>query len=280
VGGVYAQASPDFGKDLRGLRLNWRIAGGASALVTLVFLFGLTFVYQHIIRVREELNKQSRLGIIGLLSAGISHDIKNPLGSIMAAGDLLDRHVKENEEAQELIGYIRDGADRILDVTQTLLSGASIKQREAVALKDLCASLCKQLTPVAMEKGVKVVEEVDGDVLAWGSQSALRMAIANILKNAIEAVPEGEGRIHISGRKLDNRVAVVISDNGPGIPPSMQKRIFDTLVTTKEHGSGIGLPVTRQIVEDMQGKLELESEPGHGTSFIMWIPEAKLDEYA
>jgi signal transduction histidine kinase len=198
----------------------------------------------------------------------------------MAAGDLLDRHVKENEEAQELIGYIRDGADRILDVTQTLLSGASIKQREAVALKDLCASLCKQLTPVAMEKGVKVVEEVDGDVLAWGSQSALRMAIANILKNAIEAVPEGEGRIHISGRKLDNRVAVVISDNGPGIPPSMQKRIFDTLVTTKEHGSGIGLPVTRQIVEDMQGKLELESEPGHGTSFIMWIPEAKLDEYA
>jgi signal transduction histidine kinase len=280
VGGIYAQASPDFGNDLRALRLNWKIAGGASALVTLIFLFGLIVAYQHIIRVRDEMNKQSRLGIIGLLSAGISHDIKNPLGSIMAASELLERHIADNQDAGELVGYIRDGAERILDITQSLLSGAESTQKETVMLKAMCNTLSKQLMPVCLEKSIKIVEDVDEALIGWGSISAMRMAIANILKNAIEAVPRGEGRIQISGRAIDKRVAVVISDNGPGIPPSMQKKIFDTLVTTKEHGSGIGLPVTRQIIEDMQGKLELETEPGHGSTFILWIPKARRDKDA
>ena len=280
VGGVYAQANPDFDGDLVAFRRNWHIAGGASALVAVVFLFGLIVVYQHIIRVREELSKQSRLGIIGLLSAGISHDIKNPLGSIMAASDLLERHTKNNTEASELIGYIRNGADRILDITQSLLSGADVTDDEPVVIKDLCSSLSKQVIPICLEKGIKIVEDVDGALVAWGSLSALRMAIANVLKNAIEAVPREQGRIQITGRRCDGRVAIVISDNGPGIPPSMQKKIFDTLVTTKETGSGIGLPVTRQIIEDMQGTMELETETGSGSTFIMWVPEARQEKDA
>ena len=133
----------------------------------------------------------------------------------------------------------------------------------------------KQLTPVSLEKGVEIVDDVSDDLVGWGSVSALRMSIANIVRNAIEAVPDNTGRVTITGRKTDGRIGILVSDNGPGIPSKMRRKIFDVMVTTKKSGSGIGLPVTRQILEDMQGRLDLESEPGRGTTFTLWIPEGK-----
>jgi signal transduction histidine kinase len=275
IGGVYAQANEYFGVDLARLRGNAEFAATASTVVTTILIIGLFLYYQHIIRVRDELSRQSRLNIISLLSAGISHDIKNPLGNIMAACELLKKHVTDNTDARELIGYIHDDANRILNVTQTLLAGTNESERRAITIKDVTGPLVKQLTPVSLEKGVEIVDDVSDDLVGWGSVSALRMSIANIVRNAIEAVPDNTGRVTITGRKTDGRIGILVSDNGPGIPSKMRRKIFDVMVTTKKSGSGIGLPVTRQILEDMQGRLDLESEPGRGTTFTLWIPEGK-----
>ena len=275
VGGVYAQANEQFGDDLTRLRRNSKLAGPASAVVTTIMIVGLVFFYHHVIRVREELNRQSRLSIISLLSAGISHDIKNPLSSIMAACELLKKRLKDDAEAKDLIGFIHEGADRIMDITQTLLAGSNETERCAIHIKDVTGPLVKQLAPVSLEKGVEIIDDVGGDLVGWGSVSALRMSIANIVKNAIEAVPRNTGRVTITGRKINGKISILVSDNGPGIPPELRRKIFDAMVTTKQSGSGIGLPVARQILEDMQGGLDLESEPGSGTTFTLWIPESK-----
>ena len=278
IGGVYVQANARFDDDLVQLRRNWQLVATLSVIVSGVFLIILVVVFQQITRVNKELNKQSRLGVISLLSAGISHDIKNPLGSIMAASELLRRKVGEDEDNTQLLDFIMEGSNRILDITQTLLSGGDNDRRGAISLHDLVTALVKQLTPVSMEKKVTITIELTPGFVGWASMSAMRMALANIIKNAMEAVPPGEGTITITGRRDGKRIGVAISDNGPGIPPAMRKKIFDPLVTTKKTGSGIGLPVTRQVLEDMQGSLELETEPGQGSTFTLWVPEAKLDD--
>ena len=277
-GGIYVQANAEFDADLMRLRRHWQVAGTLSVLVSAAFLAVLAVVTHHIVRIRTELNRRSRLGLISLLSAGISHDIKNPLGSILAACELLRTTVAGDKEAEELIGYIREGADRILNITRTLLDTGRASEKGPVKLKEIASALAKQLTPVALEKGVKIEEDVRSEWVGWGSQSAFRMALANIVKNAVEAVAAGEGRVTLTGRREGRRVAVLVSDNGPGIPSALRRKIFDPLVTTKATGSGIGLPVTRQILEDMQGSLELETEPGAGTTFTLWIPEAASDD--
>ena len=278
IGGAYAQTDLDFEDPCMRLRRNVQLAGVLSLLLGGIFLASVVAAHRHRNRINKALNRQSRLSMISLLSAGISHDIKNPLGTIMASAELLDKHTGLDSDDAELVGFIREGAARILDITQTMLSGGDVSLRCVFDAHELVTRLVRQLKPVAMEKNVTLAAEVDEDTRVWGSPAALRMALANVLKNAMEAVSPDQGSIRVTCRRDAHRVGLAVSDNGPGIDRSMDRKIFDPMVTTKTGGSGLGLPVTRQLLEDMHGSLELETEPGIGSTFILWIPEAKDDQ--
>ncbi len=272
VGGVYAQASLDFEQQVLSLRRHWQIATAVSVLVSAAIFVAMLLVLTRMNAIERQMSKQSRLSIISLLTAGISHDIKNPLSSIVAAGDLLERRLSDNADALKMLGYIRDGADRIMELTQNLLMGGRTDRAQQIELKSMVDALVKQMRPVALEKHIKITEDVPEGLTGWGAAGAFRMALANIVKNALEAVPDDTGRIEVGGVIEETRIGLTVRDNGPGIPANMRRKIFDPMVSTKEQGSGIGLAVTRQILEDMQGALVFESGPGNGATFTLWLP--------
>ena len=177
-------------------------------------------------------------------------------------------------EARELADYIREGTRRILEIVGSALGGAGLREPRAIELREFIGSLLKQLRPVALEKRVALGADIGEAVRVRAAPAALRMAVANVLKNALEAVAPEQGRVRVDCRRKGRRVGIAVSDNGPGIQPALRRRIFEPLVTTKDEGSGLGLAVTRQILEDMRGSLDLESEPGKGSTFILWVAEA------
>jgi len=272
AGGVYAQANVGFERELHQLRRRWQVAGLLSVAICAALIVGLTAVHIHMGRLKDALSRRSRMDLVSLLSAGIAHDIKNPLTSISAAGELLQRRVADDPHAADLIQCITQGADRILDITLNLLGTGETTELEAIPLQAFVASLLKPLQPVAREKGLRVCADIDPGLTVWAPRSALQTALANILKNAVEAVSIGRGCIRITGRKTARMAGIAVSDNGPGIGRTMRRRIFKPLITTKRSGSGLGLAVTRQLLHDMHGSLDLETEPGVGSTFILWVP--------
>jgi len=275
IGGAYAQTDLDFEEPCLRLRRNVQLAGAFTLLLAAVFVTAVITAQRHMNRIKDAMHRRSRLSMISLLAAGISHDIKNPLGTIMASAELLSKHTASDPESAELVAYIRDGAGRILDITRTMLSGGDVSLRSVFDAHETVSLLMRQLKPVAMEKKVELSADVPVGTLVWASPAALRMGLANILKNAVEAVTPGSGAIRLTRRRDGRRVGLAVSDNGPGIDRASIRKIFDPLMTTKPGGSGLGLTVTRQLMEDMHGSLELETEAGIGSTFILWIPEAQ-----
>lgn len=272
VGGVYAQASIGFEEDLRRLRQRWQVAGALSVAVTAGLVLGMVLLQTRMNRLRAALDRRARLDLIGLLSAGIAHDIKNPLTGIKAAEEMLGERVGDDRENAELLGIIKDGAARILDIVQNLLGGGAAAAPEAVPLAEFARAVVKPMRIVARDKGVQLSVEIDDAVRVWAPRPALRMALANLLKNAIEAVAPGQGRVSVKCRMFRRFAGLAVSDNGPGIGRAKRRRLFDPLVSTKESGSGLGLAVTRRLVQDMGGSMQLETEPGVGSTFVMQIP--------
>jgi signal transduction histidine kinase len=125
-----------------------------------------------------------------------------------------------------------------------------------------------------MEKNRIVVDsQIAPDLpTVCGSAGRLKQALLNLLVNARQAMPDG-GRITISAdRERDGRVAVAVEDTGCGIPSELHAHVFRTFFTTKSDGTGLGLPITKKIVEDHGGMIQMESEPGHGARFTIHLP--------
>jgi signal transduction histidine kinase len=173
-----------------------------------------------------------------------------------------------------MVTYLRKGSTRILEITENLLGTGKGMERQPIELSPFLRDVVSQSMPTALARGARIESAVANSLVVVAPATPLRMTVVNILQNAIEAVPQSTGRVHISTRHDNGRLGLAISDNGPGIPRALRRKIFDPLVTTKADGSGLGLPVARQLIEDMKGSLELESVPGTGTTFIVWLPTA------
>jgi signal transduction histidine kinase len=275
VGGVYAQASIAFESELRQLRRHWQVAGTVSVVVSVILILAVFLVHVRLSRMKDALNRRSRMDLVSLLSAGVAHDIKSPLTAIMAAGELLKAEHGDNRQTAEMVQHIQDGSRRILEIVQDLFGRRGPLEPGVTDVEPVVTALLRQLRPAAMEKGVDLGSDIEAGLRVNAPPSVLRMALANLLRNALEAVPAGKGRVRVSCRIERRAAGLAVSDNGPGIKPSMRRRIFDPLVTTKAEGSGLGLAVTRQMAEDMRGSLDLETEVGVGSTFVLWLPRGE-----
>jgi PAS domain S-box-containing protein len=222
-----------------------------------------------------------KLATVGQLAAGVVHELNNPLTSISVYSDYLLKQSESDgsrpSDAHKL-RRIHESADRILKFSRELLAYARPRAEEPQilsvrALIERSLELCDHLITA---RGVSVQLDIAAQLpqlLGVGAQ--LQQVLVNLITNACHAMPEGAGRLTIAGREsAEGDVELEVADNGSGISPEHQGRVFEPFFSTKGegHGTGLGLSIVRNIVELHNGRIQLTSELGHGTTFTLRFP--------
>ena len=236
------------------------------------------------VRTKEELVKSERLAAVGRIAAQITHEIRNPLSSIGLNADLLSEELArlaEGREASEAAGLLRSIArevDRLTEVTEGYLRFARLpKPRlEAEDVGALLADLLHFMREELAGRGLEIHCDVAPALPeVWADDNQLRQALLNLVRNAAEAMSPG-GRLEVGAHtiRLGERsfVEMVVRDSGVGISPDARARVFDPFFSTKARGTGLGLALTQQIVNEHGGDIVFESEVGHGTTFRVRLP--------
>jgi len=234
-------------------------------------------------RARSELVNAERLAAIGKMAAHVTHEIRNPLSSIGLNLELLEEEValSDDKEAAQLVTAIKAEVERLSRIAEQYLS-ISRRPRprlERERVEDLVRELIAFLRLELERGGVVSRIEVDDDLPeARLDESQFRQALLNLVRNAREAMAKG-GELVVSIRNgQDGGIDLAIDDNGSGVPEEMRASIFDPFFTTKQRGTGLGLAVTRDIVEAHGGTIRCLGREGGGTRFFIHLPAATGDD--
>jgi signal transduction histidine kinase len=237
-------------------------------------------------RAQEEARRSERLAALGQLSAGLAHEIRNPLGVIKGSAEMLTQKLQESDElARELAGYISTEVNRLSALVTQFLNFARPLYAE-LHTADLTALLDRVLKKVGEHwKGKPVhVERAysSGLPLVPLDESLCEQAFLNLVQNAYEAMEERGGslRVEVAPAVQNNHagVAVRLTDNGAGIPEAIREEIFNPFVTTKKTGVGLGLSIVSKIVDGHHGSIRLDQGPQGGASFTIFLPLEESSE--
>jgi signal transduction histidine kinase len=219
--------------------------------------------------------RSERLAALGQLSAGLAHELRNPLGTIKASSEMLARSVAaENEVAREVAGFISTEVDRTNSlVTRFLEFARPLKLRLEPA--DLTQVLDRAVTLVEREAALNRVtfyKNYSPDLAPFPLDGELMERVFyNLLLNAAQASPAG-GAVTVKTRAVDGTAEVAVIDRGPGIEPRNLEQIFNPFFTTRPEGVGLGLAIVAKIVDEHGGRMAVESEPGKGSVFRVYLP--------
>jgi two-component system, NtrC family, sensor histidine kinase HydH len=236
---------------------------------------------------QAEARRAERLAALGQLSAGLAHEIRNPLGVIKGSAELLNQKLAASDSlSHELAGYIYTEVNRLSALVGRFLDFARPSQLELrpQALPEVMERSLKAVTAQGASAKVQIHRDYAPDLPPVLLDEGLcEQAFTNLLLNACEAMGEQGGelriRIHpaLSERGAVGEVAVEIQDTGPGVPPELKEQIFNPFVTTKKTGVGLGLAIVSKIVDAHGGTLTMASSPGQGACFLLTFPEAKSE---
>jgi PAS domain S-box-containing protein len=220
---------------------------------------------------QEQIELRERLTALGEMSAGIAHELRNPMAVISGYLNLMSK--KSDPIAQELLRKIADeinGMNRIIGDLLTFARPASLN-RVPINVGEMIESCLTSVLQVRSAES-RVTTELNLDTVTVSLDEVLmRQALTNLIQNAVEAMPDG-GNLSIRCRAgID--LNVVIQDTGTGIPPDNIKKIFLPFFTTKDNGVGMGLALAHKIITSHGGRLEVESSEGRGTSFSVTLPK-------
>jgi PAS domain S-box-containing protein len=227
------------------------------------------------IRLQERLLERERLAVIGTTAAKLVHEIGNPLNSMSVAIQLLQRRLGKQEGDDNIRGSFRSLSVQISRLANLLQEFRSLSRRQELMLRptDIRAIVEEVVAaegPIYRERGVTVEQRFAPDLpVIEGDQDKLKQVVLNLCKNAIEAMPSG-GTLTVRVYPTGEYVALEIADTGVGIPYGIN--ILEPFVTTKAEGTGLGLPIVRQIVNAHGGTLNYSSTPGQGTTFALMFP--------
>jgi signal transduction histidine kinase len=229
---------------------------------------------QVLFETEEQLRRADRLSALGELSAGMAHEIRNPLGSIKGAVEIIKDDYTPEEAKYEFIQILLKETDRLNQIVQEFLGFARPKNPEFqfVDLNEALESVLSLLGQEARKAGVRIEKKLD---LSIGKRSfdagLLKQAFLNLMLNAIQAMPDG-GVLTVESALRTEAIEVRISDTGFGIAEENRKKLFSPFFTTKKNGTGLGLAITYRIIENHHGKIDVTSEPGTGTTFTEKLP--------
>jgi len=234
-----------------------------------------------------QLRRADRLSALGQLSAGLAHEIRNPLGAIKGAVEILEEDFPGGHSKSEFFAIILKEVKRLNDVVTNFLNFARpvTLQFAPVDVRDVLTSLEGLISGQARAHRVQVFTSFhEGPARVMADEALLKQAFLNIMLNALEAMAEG-GDLAISTRLVDPGAAtileaegreesleVVFDDTGSGISDEHLGRVFDPFFTTKKDGTGLGLAITYRIIENHRGSIRVMSQPGKGTTFAVTLP--------
>jgi PAS domain S-box-containing protein len=232
---------------------------------------------------QKQLEAQRRrtehLAFLGKLAAGLSHELRNPLGAVFLHVDLLEEELRQPavdspEQVTESFREIKTQLARLDDLVQNYLSLVRVStiQRELTDISTMLTTVPQELTDRLTAHGITLrYDGVDRLGLVPLHSNTFRRAVLNLLQNAMEAMPQG-GAITLRGQRRDSQVLLEVQDTGDGIPAEHIPRLFEPLYTTKPGGTGLGLYIVQEIVAAHGGQVAVHSTRGRGTTFTITLP--------
>jgi two-component system nitrogen regulation sensor histidine kinase GlnL len=227
-----------------------------------------------------------RLSILGTLAAGLAHEVKNPLGGIKGAAQLLEMELPAESELRDYTRVMLKEVQRVNRIVEELLELASPRRLELSKVnlhKTLADILILQKRAVGKKK-ITFQQQFDPSIPpVLGDEALLIQLFLNLIKNAVEAVGES-GLIRVTSRVLADysmtqkgerrarMVAIEISDDGPGIHKEEMEHLFTPFFTTKPNGTGLGLAICHKIISEHRGMIKVDSDPTRGTTFTVMLP--------
>ncbi|MFN2542878.1 MAG: ATP-binding protein [Chthoniobacterales bacterium] len=239
-------------------------------------------------RLLKELAQKERLASLGQASAEFVHDLGNPLTIVWGYVQLLARKLEQSENGSspqnatsikelKIIEQNVRLCRELLTMWQSYGSSDALP-RKAISVSAVLQEVLKATAPMATQSGVELQTDVCADPCTLaGDAIQIKRAIQNVIINAIQAAAEKKGSIRVTCTRKDFYVDLRVEDNGPGIPPAQINKIFDPYFTTKQakSGTGLGLYISKNVVEDHNGSIKVESAPGAGSTFTIRLPLAQ-----
>ena len=233
-------------------------------------------------RIGDEIEASRRLSASGRITRGVAHEVKNPINAIVLHLQLLRNKLQQAEpDTRRHMDIIDNEIHRLDRVVQILVDFTRPRdlRMEQIDLRRILEDVAQLAEPDAAQHGVTVQLDLpNGPLNVTADSDFLKQAVLNVVLNGVQAMPDG-GELSLRAHQQENLIMTEIRDQGTGIPPELQDKVFELYFTTKKEGSGIGLAQTYQIMQWHYGSVEFESANGNGTTFRLSLPsiEAKVE---
>jgi two-component system, NtrC family, sensor histidine kinase PilS len=248
---------------------------------------GLIIAFQDLTEIRsmeESVRRKDRLAAVGRIGAGLAHEIRNPLGAMRGAIQVLESTTPPDSVQSDLMGIILRESDRLNSIITNFLSYARPKAGNFTET-DVCEAIRDTMTLLRhspdLKPGHKIVEDIPQEpVTIMADVTQLKQIFWNLARNALAAMPEG-GELRISlTRKSSQRVRIVVADTGQGMTPEQVEQLFEPFSNSTTGGTGLGLSIVYQIIRDHNGAINVTSSEGQGTSITVELPVENIGEKA
>ncbi len=229
---------------------------------------------RQLIEMQKKLIRSERFAAIGEAAAYLSHEIKNPLMVMGGFAGQVEKSLSEEDDNRRKLKIIQDEAKRLESMLTEVrdFTRPSKSQKELQDINTIIESTLALLNSGLKETGVGCEKSLDGSLPStFFDPHQIRQVLINLMKNALEAMPDG-GKLTISSWRDGDYIKISVVDTGIGISPEVTEKIFDPFFTTKKRGTGLGLAVSRKIIEDHGGEISIQSKEGKGTTVTITLP--------
>ena len=224
-------------------------------------------------RLFRTLLQADKLSALGTLSAGMAHEIKNPLASLAAMTQILPENSGDEEFMNDYREMVPRQLERINQIVEKLLKAGETSRLEKkhADVNSIMAEVLELNAGLSKRQRVEMLLRLDPLPAVFADPGQLQLVFSNLVLNAVQAMPEG-GRLEIAGWESGGRIFIQVADKGVGIPADKLDKIFDPFFSLRGEGTGLGLFTAYRIIQEHGGMIEVESQVGKGTKFTLWLP--------
>lgn len=226
-------------------------------------------------KLQRQVERNDKLASLGTMAAGIAHEIKNPMVSLKTFTQMMPKMFDNEEFRRKYNEIVPSQVERINDLMTALLHIGK-PQKVQPAKMDINDAIREVLLLCESDRknyDAEIIRDYEGELFVFADRSQMIQVILNLVRNALQAMPKG-GKLFVSTKLYDKDfVEIEIKDTGIGIPKENLARLFDPFFSTKEEGTGLGLSIVYKIIQEHNGRIEVESKIGEGTTFFIYLPK-------